>query len=157
MMKPFGGQDSVDYAAELWTQMTAATLAGNPATDLKAVVGMKPHGAIVSVNNKDVTVMGNSGAAWVKKNFGGADITVAKVEADPASFLKAITMIYQREAGYDTDNKDLFWAKYKADGSLHENAAGVPLAGRVAKGKAVGCISCHGNTMGGDYLFANDK
>jgi hypothetical protein len=63
--------------------------------------------------------------------------------------------MYQREAGYDADNQNWFWAKYKPDGSLHKNPKGMQLAGRVAKGKPKGCISCHKVAPGGDYIFTN--
>ena len=65
--------------------------------------------------------------------------------------------MFRREKGYDADNKDWFWAKYKPDGSLDTNPKGMQLAGRVAKGAAQGCIACHKAAPGGDLVFNNDR
>ena len=37
-----------------------------------------------------------------------------------------------------------------------KNPKGMSLAGRVAKGMPAGCIACHSNAGGGDFLFIND-
>lgn len=42
------------------------------------------------------------------------------------------------------------------DDTVDKNDKGVPLAGRVAKGTTMGCMACHANAEGGDYLFVND-
>ena len=47
--------------------------------------------------------------------------------------LGAVTVMFRREAGYDAQNKNWFWAKYLPDGSLDKNPNGMQLAGRVAK------------------------
>ena len=72
---------------------------------------------------------------------------------DPAKHLGAITVMFRREAGYDDDNADWFWAKFLPDGSLDKNAMGGSLAGRVAKGMDTGCIACHSGED--DYVFPN--
>ena len=56
-----------------------------------------------------------------------------------------------RDAGYDPENKDWFWAKYLPSGELDKNPNGMQLAGRVAKGAEVGCIACH-TAAGGEDL-----
>jgi hypothetical protein len=58
--------------------------------------------------------------------------------------------------GYDPENEDWFWVKYAPDGGVAEGEGGIPLAGRVAKGTSQGCIACHANAKGDDYVFAND-
>jgi hypothetical protein len=63
--------------------------------------------------------------------------------------------MFKRETGYDADNQDWFWVKYKANGELHTNDKGMQLAGRVAKGKPKGCIACHTAAPGGDYIYTN--
>ena len=73
---------------------------------------------------------------------------------DPAKHLGAITVMFRREAGYDDDNQDWFWAKFLPDGSLDKNAMGGALAGRVAKGADAGCIACHSGVD--DYVFTSD-
>ncbi len=64
--------------------------------------------------------------------------------------------MYKRK-GYDADNQDWFWAKFKPDGSLHTNPKGVKLAGRIAKGMEMGCIACHSAAPGGDMVFNHDR
>ena len=63
----------------------------------------------------------------------------------------------QREPGYDADNQNWFWVKYAPDGNIEKNPAGKRLAGRVAKGAPKGCISCHLQAGGNDYLYSNDE
>jgi len=55
--------------------------------------------------------------------------------------------MYQREAGYDEDNKNWFWAKYRPDGSrFHKKIKNgyIDMAGKISKGKTPsdngGCI-----------------
>ena len=61
------------------------------------------------------------------------------------------------KAGYDTANKNWFWAKYLPDGSLDKNPKDMELAGRVAKGAEMGCIACHSAAPGDDYLYVSDR
>jgi len=68
--------------------------------------------------------------------------------------------MFEREAGYDADNQNWFWVKYKPGGGLDARQLGgkqVPLAGRIAKGNTVeengGCIYCHSSAGGRDYIF----
>ncbi|MCU7908933.1 MAG: hypothetical protein KZQ71_09980 [Candidatus Thiodiazotropha sp. (ex Lucinoma aequizonata)] len=44
---PFGGEDDVLYAADIWASMSAAGLAGKDATMSTPYTGMHPHGAIL--------------------------------------------------------------------------------------------------------------
>ena len=64
---------------------------------------------------------------------------------NPTEWLKAVTIMLQREPGYD-DNDNWFWVKYAPDGSVMKNPKGIK----------AGCISCHLSAEGGDYLFFND-
>ena len=154
--KPFGDAASVKYSQELWAALDKAKLVGANAMASEPYEGQEPHGAILETIEMNITVGGHTGAAWVKRNYGPGGISVQQVSSDPAKHLKAVTVMYKREAGYDPDNKDWFWAKYKPDGSLDKNPKGMQLAGRVAKGMDMGCIACHSAADGGDYLFRND-
>ncbi len=100
--------------------------------------------------------MGQSYAAIIKNNYGGEGVTKEKVDSDPSAWLGAVTIMLKREAGYDGDNQDWYWAKYLPDGNLDKNPMGMQLAGRIAKGMSQGCIACHQAAGGGDYLFTND-
>lgn len=65
--------------------------------------------------------------------------------------------MYRREAGYDADNGNWFWAKYTPYGEVEQNTSGVYLAGRVAKGATKGCIACHKSAPGNDMVFNTDR
>lgn len=154
---PFSGPANVAYAADLWRALEEARLLGDNAFRAKPYEGQKPHGAVLVTMEGTLSLQGNSGLAIVKKNYVGDGVTVDKVANDPARYLASITVMYQREAGYDPDHDNWFWAKYKPDGSLEANPKGMKLAGRVAKGASQGCIACHEGAPGNDYLFTHDR
>ncbi len=116
---------------------------------------MHPHGAVLTNATSSVEVNGHSGKVIVKKNYGGEGVSVDAVAKDPAKYLKAVTVMFQREDGYDAENQNWFWAKFTANGGLHKNDKGMMLAGRIAKGKPQGCIACHTAAPGGDMIYTN--
>lgn len=151
MMKaPFGNPDDVAYASTLWDEMNKSGLNKMPAT---LYVGGPPHGKVREVLEGKI----NGKRVIVKRNYGGKGVSVKTVAANRSKYLKAITVMAKREAGYDSDNKDWFWAKYKPNGELHANPKGMLLAGRVAKGMKVGCIACHKSASGNDLVFIHNK
>jgi hypothetical protein len=154
---PFGGPGDTRYAADLWSALVAANLAGPNAVQTHAYTGQHPHGAILQNVDSTLTVNGQTGAVIVKNNYGGEGVSAANVTADPGKYLAAVTVMYKR-AGYDPENNDWFWAKYLPDGSLDKNPAGMQLAGRVAKvDPPAGCIGCHTAAPGGDMVFTTDR
>jgi len=155
---PMGSPDDVASSQALWKALSRVSLVGPNAQQGKPYMGSPPHGKVLELLHKTVTVNGHKGIAIVKRNYGGADVSIDRVKADRARYLKAVTVMFKREAGYDSADKDWFWAKYKPDGSLHvkeKMGMKIQLAGRVAKGKPEGCISCHQGAPGGDFVFAN--
>ena len=78
------------------------------------------------------------------------------VIGDPGGSLVSVTAMFQRDAGYDEENQNWYWVKYLPDASLDRNPAGMQLAGRVGKGADEGCIACHADAGGDDYLFTTD-
>ena len=154
---PFGGPDSVKYSQQLWSAMAKAGLVGPGSLQGTPYTGQHPHGAILDTIDTTLRVGIHSGAVIVKRNYGGEGVSKSAVADDPDKYLKAVTVMYKREAGYDGDNANWFWAKYKPDGSLDKNPKGMQLAGRVAKGMPAGCIACHKAAPGGDYVFNNDR
>ncbi len=96
----------------------------------------------------------------VKKNYRGNRLTVAEVEKDRARYLDSISVMFKREAGYDSADKDWFWAQYQPDGQLalmRKMGMRMAMAGKLIKGvtpdKNRGCIYCHSSAGGGDYIF----
>jgi hypothetical protein len=154
-MMPFSGPDSVAYAKSLWASISEANMVGAGITRNAPYKGVHPHGAVLTTDTLIVAVEGHKGKAVVKKNFRGEGVTIDAVNADPAKYLESVTVMHKREKGYDSDNKDWFWAKYTPAGELVTNPKGMQLAGRVAKGKPKGCIACHQAAPGGDYIFTN--
>ena len=152
-MMPFGDTDSVAWSRALWQALNQAGLAGASARPDGVYQGTHPHGAMLETLYDRVKVKGVEGEVIVKRNYGGPGISAAKVAANRDAWLKAVTVMFKREPGYDSENQDWFWAKYQPDGSLFTNPKGMKLAGRVAKGMPQGCIACHKAAPGGDMLY----
>jgi len=147
---PFSGPTDVAYSKKLWDKLEAA---GLNKVEGNLYVGGPPHGKVREV----VEGMIDGKRIIVKRNYGGEGVSLETVAKDRAKYLKAVTVMAKREKGYDSDNNDWFWVKYKKDGTLHKNPKGMKLAGRIAKGKPVGCIACHASASGGDLVFAHNK
>ena len=158
MGPPMGSTEDVADSQALWKALAKARLVGPGAETSTPYMGTPPHGKVLELLHRQITVGGQSGLAIVKRNYGGPGVSINSVEASRGKYLKAVTVMFKREAGYDPEDKNWFWAKYKPDGSLHvkeKMGMKIPLAGRVAKGKPEGCISCHRGAPGGDFVFAN--
>ena len=126
----------------LWTVLVWVVLLHNPATGYAQLL---PIPLAERVLRTDVIVEGRV-------------VSKANVADHPKKYLKAITVMFRRPSGYDSENKDWFWVKYGPDGQIPKNPAGKSLAGRVAKGvKGKGCIACHRTAPGGDYVFNHDR
>ena len=135
--------------------MQAAHLAGPSMIHTTPYEGTDPHGMQLETFYTKATIEGHEGDLIVKRNYGPAGVDRDAVLADPAAHLGAVTVMYRREAGYDADNKDWFWVKFLPDGTLDQNAKGMALAGRVAKGMDTGCIACH-QGGGEDLVYTSD-
>ena len=153
---PFGGAEDTDYAKRLWTALVKARMVGPDSIMSTPYTGQHPHGAILDTIDGKLKVRNNTGVVIVKRNYGGEGVSKQNVANNPSKYLKAVTVMYKRK-GYDADNQDWFWVKFKPDGSLHTNPKGVKLAGRVAKGMPQGCIACHTAAPGGDMVFNHDR
>lgn len=151
---PFGTDADAAYAAELWKVMQGAHLVGEGMIRSFPYDGVAPHGMMLETFYTTATIDGHTGDLLVKRNYGPEGVSSDEVLQDPDKHLGAITVMYRREAGFDSDNKDWFWVKYLPDGSLDKNPKGMRLAGRVAKGAEVGCIACHSGED--DYVFTTD-
>ena len=154
---PFGDAKSISEAGDLWQALVAAKMVGKDSIMSKPYKGVPPHGTILDTIEGTLTVNGHSGTVIVKKNYGGEGVDEAKVYNNPGAFLGAVTVMFKRKAGYDSGNRDWFYAKFKPDGSLHTNPKKMQLAGMVGKGSDKGCIACHKAAPGGDYVFNNDR
>ena len=150
---PFGGPEDVAFAGKLWKAMT-----GYDEWSLKSDIysGNSPHGMFVRTYYNILTIDSVAYHTIVKDNYGGEGIKIVDVAQDPEEYVVAITVMLQREPGYDEDNNDWFWVKFNAKGEVDKNPDGMMLAGKVAKGMDMGCIACHLKAKDKDYLFIND-
>jgi len=154
----FGEERHTNFAHELWMVLENADLVGKDAMVSAAYKGMHPHGAILDTVELSVTVDGSRQPVIIKRNYGGAGVSIDAVNDNPNKWLAAVTVMY-RIPGYDPKANDWFWAKYLPDGSLDKTPTGMKLAGQVARtGDEVGgCIGCHSSAPGDDFVFLNDK
>lgn len=151
---PFGSQEDVADAAAVWEAMEALRLAGPGAIGAFPYEGIEPHGFVLETLQVVTEIGSHEGWLFVKRNYGPEGVSVEEMQADPEGHLAAVTVMFKREAGYDPENADWFYAKYLPGGEVEPNPAGVPLAGRVGKGMEEGCIPCHAGA--GDFLFTTD-
>lgn len=154
---PFGGKSDVAFAKDLWTAMKKAKLVGPGAINVRPFKGNAPHGSIQQVLDMKIKVRGRTARVIVKRNNDGKGVTVQSVYDDQFKDLKAVTVMFKRKKGYDSDNLDWYWAKYKPNGTLNKNPKGMMLAGRVAKGASKGCIACHTAAGGADRETLTSK
>ena len=145
MMPPFGSKSDVSYAKKLWQKMENK---GFNSKDANLYVGGPPHGKVREVLEGKI----DGERVIVKRNYRGKNITVAKVAANRAKYLKSVT-IMQKRKGFDPEDGDWYWVKYAPNGTVMKNKKGMSLAGKVAKGKPVGCIACHASAPGGNFVF----
>ncbi|NKB26478.1 MAG: hypothetical protein GKR99_02500 [Rhodobacteraceae bacterium] len=153
-MAPFGTDHDVAYAALLWEVMEASKLVGDGAIMSFPYEGVEPHGMMLETFYTSATVDGHEGALIVKRNYGPEGVSIDEVLGDPSKHLGALTVMFQREAGYDDETNKWFWVKYLPDGSLDKNPKGMQLAGLVGKGAEAGCIACHQNAD--NYVFTTE-
>ncbi len=154
MKPPFGSKGDVGFASKVWSAMVAQRLAGPNEIHSAPYEGTEPHGMMLELFITKATIDGRTGDLIVKRNFGPAGVTKEEVTNNPDKHLGAITVMFRREAGFDPEDKNWFWAKFLPDGSLDKNPKGMSLAGKVAKGKDVGCIACHSAADGGDMVYS---
>lgn len=153
---PFGTEADSAYAQLLWDTMVEMNFAGDNQIHTFPYEGIEPHGMMLETFYTQATLDGHTGDLIIKRNYGPEGVSIDEVLLNPEGHLGAVTVMFRREAGYDSDNADWFWAKFLPDGTLDKNPMGLELAGRVAKGMDEGCIACHEVAPGDDYIFTTD-
>lgn len=155
---PFSGPQDVAFAGKLWRALGENRLVGPNRFKAMPYQTPPPHGHFVESIDGQISIEGREGVVIVKKNFGKTkEETRQQIADDPDKYMTSITVMFKREEGYDSDNKNWFWAKYYPDGSLFKNPKGMELAGRVAKGSDKACIACHVAAPGKDYVYIHDR
>jgi hypothetical protein len=152
---PFGSEEDVDFAAQIWTYLEESKLAGPGMIRATPYEGTDPHGMMLETFYTTAEIDGHEGDLIVKRNFGPEGVTEDEVLRNPDEHLAAYTVMFRRTAGYDPENADWYWVKYLPDGALDQTPDGVAMAGQVAKGMDEGCIACH-QSAGEDMVFTSD-
>ena len=148
--QPFGKPAELAFAKLVWEAMVEQNLAGPGAVNAVPYPGFPPmHGMILEAFFTKATIKGHTGELIVKRNYGGPGITRSKVANNRAKYLKAITVMFQREKGYDPKNKDWFWVMFKPDGSVGK----FPNAPALFAGRVPGCAQCHSLAVGGKMVY----
>ena len=142
----FGEDDDVAYGDKLWKEMQSK---GFNTVESNLTVGTVPHGNILEVIEGKI----DGKTVIVKRNYRGKGLTIDEVKKDRAKYLKAITVMAKREKGYDDANQNWFWVKYQPNGTYFNKMGMIPMVGRVAKGKEIGCIKCHSQSP--NYRFTD--
>lgn len=140
-----------EYAAKVWQYMVTNKLVGEGRTRSYPFVGNRPHGSIQEVIVTEAIIAGYKGKLIVKHNYGAkTELTPHHVYSDKqANNYVALTIMFQREKGYDPANNDWFWAEYYPDGRII-NYQGVDLSGRSEM-----CLGCHTPLGGKDREVLN--
>ena len=151
----FGTDDDLAYAAQLWAALEEAHFVGQDVvhgTLFMAPSTKAPNPMVLSLRTlfADITIDGVTAPAVIKRNYGPEGVTVAEVDVAPNDHLAAITVMYQRP-GFNADTNDWFWVKWLPDGTL-DLAGETQMAGNVG-----GCIGCHGDAPGNDWIFVTDR
>lgn len=139
------------YAAKIWAYLEDHQLVGEGRMRSFPFVGSRPHGSIQEVITTRAQIEGVDGRLIVKHNYGADEALTPKqvYASNQDENYVALTIMFQREAGYDADNKDWFWAEYNPDGSVL-NYQGTNLSGRSAL-----CLGCHTPLGGSDREILN--
>jgi hypothetical protein len=98
--------------------------------------GADPHGALLTTYVNQIA----SDAIASKAGQMPPGAIVVKENYMPDSTLAAVTVMH-KVPGYDSANRDWYWLKRNADGSID-------MAGRGGM-----CAQCHGKQSGNDYIF----
>ncbi|MEE8353009.1 MAG: cytochrome P460 family protein [Dehalococcoidales bacterium] len=99
----------------------------------------EPHGAFLTTYVNDRAHSAIAG----KKGAIPARSIIVKENYDADKNLVALTVMY-KVSGYNPDEGDWFWAKYRPDGTID------------AEGKVPGCIECHGLVRDNDFIYTSD-
>lgn len=145
---PALAQDDAAFATELWNALAAERLVGEHAiTAVPYPREGQAHAELLVTLSAHVTIGGVEGLAIAKRSYGADGATRESILNDPARYLSNVTVMFQREDGYDADNGNWFWAMYMPDGMVGQ-MEGNSMAGRIGM-----CIDCHTNADGGDMVF----
>ena len=151
----YGTRDDIAYGAMVWDMIEARHLAGAKPVSAMPREGKAPHGEMLQTFYATGSIGDHTGDLIVTRSYAAEAGSADRILANPEEELTGYAVMFRREAGYDPENLDWFWARYAPDGSLARDAAGIGMVGRVGKGTGAGCIACH-DKAAGDMVFSSD-
>ena len=139
------------YAAKVWIYMQKHNLVGENRIRSFPFIGSRPHGSIQEVVAIEAKIDGQAGRLVVKHNYGAKDgLTPESVYgSNQNNNYEALTVMFQREDGYDPSNNNWFWAEYTSEGSI------INYQGKDLSGRSTLCIGCHTPLGGKDREVLN--
>ena len=152
----FGNPDDVEFARTVWQAMTKASLVGEGAFVSQPYKGFPPHGIVLDTVEGEFSVANQEGILIIKRNYGG-EKEPKQVMENPAKYLKAVTIMFRKQPGYDPGNGDWFYVKYSPHGKVLKNPKGVSLAGRAGAPGVGGCFGCQIGAPGKGFVFRHDR
>ncbi|MEG3640160.1 hypothetical protein [Magnetococcus sp. PR-3] len=75
--------------------------------------GTEPHTAVLKTMDAKLKGYGHRERVVVKRNYGLSGVDIDTVKANRSPSLGTVTVMFQREAGYDADRQDWFRANHK--------------------------------------------
>jgi len=126
-------------------------LVGEERTRSFPFVGSRPHGSVQEVIATEAEIDGHTGRLIVKHNYGTKEELTPKsvYAASQNENYVALTIMFQREEGYDPGNNDWFWAEYNPDGSI------IVYQDAHLSGRSSFCLGCHTPLGGKDREILN--
>jgi hypothetical protein len=147
---PFGQAEDQRYAAELWAALERNQLIGEDAIFAMPYTA-SVHKQVLMTLGRTIEVDGHTGKVLVKKMYQGENISEEQVANNPDENLGIVAVMFQREAGYDPEHDDWFYARFDGEGKPTA-PKGTPFVGRVPK-----CITCHQAAPGDDFIYSFDR
>jgi hypothetical protein len=139
---PYGGPFDLMQAEALWSELedreSWAAFTGREGM----LESEDPHGPFGTLHANSIAV-----GDPVSLPFGSV---IAKHAYDDTGAVTSITAV-KRIDNFNPEAFDWFWARYTIDGELTFDEDGHALGGAIAPG----CIDCHRDAPGGDFVFTN--
>jgi len=92
---PVGTMDDISYARSLWQVLVQERITGKQMQPAEPFLGAaKPHGWILELVYRNITVKGHTGFLVVKRNYDQEGLTVEQVIQDRDKHLSSFTVMF---------------------------------------------------------------
>lgn len=135
--------EDIVFAKKLWKEIEKIDFYKENA---KIYSGSVPHGPLRAVLEKEIFGF----RTIIKKEYSELDHNKEDIKEHQEKHLTTICVMIKKE-GFDKENKDWFWLRYKKDGQV-DSISNIHMLGKFPA-----CINCHKSASGNDYVFMNNK